>query len=265
MIDKTSKRLFFGFEVNSLWPEQLPEGRIIDEKYRHVTVAFLGSVAEDQITKLTETIPKPDFKVGVCGLFDACLFLPENNPRVVAWHGSVLEEDKIASYHETLVAFLKGKDFSFPDRPFLNHISLARSPFDRKKWEETFISLPFITGALHLYESRGNLTYEPIWSFSVAQPFEEFEHVADIAFRVRGENVQQLYIHAQFALTFECPELIPYLDLETEVNSIEEVIIKLNEIVTHGDREIGTPFKAVSFHGDVIEEEFLTWEMIVDV
>lgn len=67
------------------------------------------------------------------------------------------------------------------------------------------------------------------------------------------------------ALAFECPELVPYLDSEGEVGSLEEVIMKLNEIVTHGDREIGTPFKAVSFHGDVKEEEILTWEMIVDV
>lgn len=261
----SERRLFFGFEVDSPWPDMLPDGRVIKEKARHITVAFLGSVAEDRIEKVCKEIPKPEFKVGMAGTFDACLFLPEKNPRVAAWRGKVLEEDNIVSYHEKLLPFLREQGFSFPHRPFLNHVSIARSPFDQKRWEETFVPLPFVTGDLHLYESKGNLTYEPIWTYEIAKPFEEFEHVADIAFQIRGRNVQQLYIHAQIALVFECPELIPYIDTKTEVNSLEETIIMLNEIVTNGDREIGTPFKAVSFHGNLKEEEFLTWEMIVDV
>lgn len=265
MVDDKSKRLFFGFEVDSPWPEKLPDGRMLKEEDRHVTVAFLGSVAEGRIEKLCREIPKPNFQVGVVGTFDACLFLPENNPRVVAWQGKVLEEDHIANYHDTILPFLKKEGFSFPDRPFLNHMTLARSPFDQKVWKNAFVPLPFITGNLHLYESKGNLTYKPIWTHPIAKPFEEFEHVADIAFRIRGVNVQELYIHAQIALMFECPELTAYLDPNTKVDSLEDAIMKLNEIVTHGDRKIGTPFKAVSFHGNLKEEEFLTWEMIVDV
>jgi hypothetical protein len=40
----------------------------------------------------------------------------------------------------------------------------------------------------------------------------------------------------------------------------------LNEAIARVDEQMGTPFKAVSFHGDIQEEEgVLKWEMIVDV
>ena len=35
-------RLFFGMEIVSPWLEQLPNGRIIETEYRHLTLAFLG-------------------------------------------------------------------------------------------------------------------------------------------------------------------------------------------------------------------------------
>lgn len=259
------KRLFFGFEVAAPWPERLPKGRMLQVGQRHMTVAFLGESSLEKIMGLMDELPKPSFKVGTAGTFDACLFLPENHPRVVAWRGKPLGKDLLTPYSDALTEFFRGTGYRIQERPFLNHTTLARSPFDKGEWEKAFCSLPYITRHLHLYESLGNLNYEPIWSHKLASPFEEFEHVADIAFRIHGEDVKQLYQHAQIALAFECPELASYLDRAGDVGSLEEVIMKLNEIVMHGDREVGTPFKAVSFHGDVKEEEILTWEMIVDV
>ncbi len=259
------KRLFFGFEVHAPWPESLPTGRMPKTNEHHITVAFLGETSHEKILRLLPEIPKPPFKIGIVGAFDGCLFLPENNPRVVAWRGKSFEKDLLASYQKELTTFLKKQNYPLDDRPFLNHTTLARSPFEKDDWEQAFQPLPYFIKALHLYESLGNLTYKPLWTHKLISPFEEFEHVADIGFRIHGESVKQIYLHAQIALTFECPELIPFLDPNTEVSTLEEVIIKLNEIITHGDREIGTPFKAVSFHGELKKEETLTWEMIVDV
>ncbi len=36
------KRLFFGAEVSAPWPKELPQGRVLEEKARHLTLAFLG-------------------------------------------------------------------------------------------------------------------------------------------------------------------------------------------------------------------------------
>lgn len=259
------KRLFFGFEVKAPWPEDLPKGRILQESQRHITVAFLGETSYEKVRELIDEMPKPSFKVGTVGTFDVNLFLPEGHPRVVAWRGNPLGNDFLTPYSDALNDFFRSKEYSIQKRPFLNHTTIARSPFDQNAWEKAFLPLPYMTGDLHLYESAGNLNYKPIWSYPLPAPFEEFEHVADIAFRIHGENVKQLYYHAQIALAFECPDLVPYLDRKEDVQTLEEVIMKLNEIVSRGDREIGTPFKAVSYHGELKEDEILTWEMIVDV
>ena len=264
MSNKAQRRLFYGFEVKAPWPDSFPEGRLIKPQHRHITIAFLGNVEQSMIHSLIQQAPTPHFKISPVGIFIAPLFLPLENPRVVAWKGT-LSEDSLTPYHDTLTSFLKTLGFTFSNRKLLNHTSLARSPFKQNEWTQAFVPLPFIAGDLHLYESLGNLTYQPIWTHPIAPPFEEFEHVADIAFRVRGKNVQQLYIHAQFALAFEYSELLPFLDLQSTVNTLDDVIIKLNELITRSDQKIGTPFKAVSFHGDLIDEDVLTWEMIVDV
>jgi SHS2 domain-containing protein len=99
-------------------------------------------------------------------------------------------------------------------------------------------------------------------------PFEEKEHTADIAFIIRGENFNELYHNAQIALCFYHNKIFPYLQLnQKEKTNIDEVIISLNEIITIIDREIGSPFKAVSFHSNITtsKQNLLQWEMIVDV
>lgn len=51
-----------------------------------------------------------------------------------------------------------------------------------------------------------------------------------------------------------------------EKESIEDIVIDLNELVTEADQKWGCPFKAVSFHGNIQENEELPyWKMIVDV
>ena len=103
--------------------------------------------------------------------------------------------------------------------------------------------------------------------FPTFPPFVEIEHQADIAFHIYGESIYELNLYAQIALAFECPDLIPFLDPQDNRRTLEEVMMGLNEIVTHADREIGTPFKAVSFHGEIEKKEdgTMNWEMIVDV
>jgi len=87
-----------------------------------------------------------------------------------------------------------------------------------------------------------------------------------IAFSIRGNSIEQLHLHAQLALAFKSPQLIPFFTSRLQ-NSLEEVIISLNEMVSSADAEFGSPFKAISFHGTITpdEQNILRWEMIVDV
>ena len=263
------KRLFWAFEVQAPWPEIFPEGRILEERFRHITAACLGNVSQKRVLDLVHEMPRPPpFKVADVGMFEACVSLPPSIQKgnCVAWKGRSMGKDRLTPYVETLTQFFREKGFSIEPRPFLNHVTIARAPFKEEEWKKAFDPLPYRLRGLHLYESLGHLRYRSLWSASFLPPFEPLDHVADLAFEVRGEDVNQLYIHAQVALAFEYPELLPYLDEKGKVETLEGAIIKLNEIVTQADEEIGIPFKALSFHGRLVKKETIfTWKMIVDV
>lgn len=268
-VSEQTKRLFFALEVMAPWPKPLPAGRRLDEGHRHMTVAFLGHTDYARLQPLLTEIPAPPFKVGYVGIFDECLFLPERHPRVVAWHVHWLEgKEALSQYQKQLIAWLQEKEFN-PDarKEFLPHVTLARAPFNPHPWRKAFKTLPMMTAGLHLYESVGGLKYQPIWSFPLLPPFVEIEHTADLAFQIYGENLEQLQLHALMALAFRCPALLDKLAEIPHAESLDDLIIHLNDCVTRLDARRGCPFKAVSFHGEVekIGETVLRWEMIVDV
>ena len=264
-----TKRLFFGLEVAAPWPEKLPSGRILDSIHRHLTLAFLGNVPWQPLEKSLSTTPILPFSVGLVGQFDQLLLLPPSHPHVIAWHVNWGDESSaIAQYQKNLVQWLKGLGYHLDDsRDFLPHVTLCRTPFDKAEWLDQFTILPMMVTNLHLYESLGNLQYNPIWSHPLIRPFEEIEHTADIAFIVRGEDLQQLQRHALTALAFHEPHFMNYLKDLLAVSHLDEIIMNLNKILSKIDLEQGSPFKAVSYHGEIQTDShgILSWEMIVDV
>ncbi|WP_420421100.1 2'-5' RNA ligase family protein [Simkania sp.] len=262
------KRLFFGFEVRCPWPEGFPKARLLDPAHRHLTVAFLGKTSMEKVQNLLPDMPKPPMVLGRVAVFDKCLFLPPKAARVVAYHPQfATEDDPLFAYQKTLTAFLETHGYTFEKRRFLPHVTMGRRPFDREEWENFFAPLPLFYSSLHLYESLGNSQYKSIWSLPLKLPFIEIEHVADIAFHVFGQTEEEVHLNAQMALCFECPSLLKFVQFEKLYNRIEEIVIQLNEMVTKGDQSEGTPFKAVSFHGEMerTKDGLYMWEMIVDV
>ncbi len=265
---ENEKRLFFGAEVAAPWQENYPSGRIISEKNRHLTLAFLGHRFPTELLKKMEQFPKPAFKIGPAGKCDQLLFLPKHEPRTVSYHiGWLEEQEALIAFQKTLLNWLYEAGYTVDQRELLSHVTLARAPFDRKEWEKSFIPIPIYIKAIHLYESIGNLHYESRWEYPLIAPFEEFEHTADIAFRIRGQTLDMLYTHAMLALCFSYPAFTPYFTKQTELHSLEDVIAALNQNVAIMDADIGIPFKAVSYHGEIKKDpnNLLEWEMIVDV
>jgi 2'-5' RNA ligase len=263
------ERLFFGAEVKAAWPKELPQGRVLDEEERHMTLAFLGSCSLQQLGQLLPEIPLPKFQIGPSGKCDKILFLPKHHPHVVAGYIDWLNQGALfLKFQKELTHWLKSHDYPTEEREFLPHVTIARSPFSAAEWKEIKEEFPLFISAIHLYESVGNLTYVPRWTHAFHAPFEELDHTADIAFEIFGENLHDLHLHAELALSFKYPPLLPYITTEPFLeNSLDEIIISLNDLVTRADQEIGTPFKAVSFHGELIKKEgkLFQWEMIVDV
>jgi 2'-5' RNA ligase len=263
------KRLFFAFKVNMPWPSPLPHARLLDENVRHMTVAFLGQTDFSKLEPLLSTLPLPIFKVGQTGATDQILFLPERHPHVVAWHASDGNQMySLANYAQQLIEWLLQHDFS-PDtrHPFLPHITLGRAPFDRHAWQKAFVPLPLVVDSLHLFESQGQLHYQPVWSQFFKEPFLEIEHTADIAFHIRGESITQLFNNALTALAFKYPILLKFNSEASQISDIDDIIMALNRIISLADSVVGCPFKAISYHGEIEKEAdgVLHWEMIVDV
>jgi hypothetical protein len=120
---------------------------------------------------------------------------------------------------------------------------------------------PFSSHKVHLMEDNRS-----IWSTAFPAPFEEIDHIADIAFKVRGETLEQIHYHALIALSFHEPQLLPFIPQERTSPDLDSIIIHLNDLVTRVDIEEGCAFKAVSFHGNVDDRKgYLEWEMIIDV
>lgn len=264
------KRLFFGMDIHAPWPEKYPGGRVLEVEHRHMTLAFLGLVDYEKLQRQLPSFPPPSFTVGMVGKFDQSLFLPPRHPRVVAWHVKWLENSiAFDTFLNALFDWLEKGGFApAKKREFNAHLTICRGPFIVHEWKKAFSPLPLMATSIHLYESLGHSKYSSCWKHPLALPFEELEHTGDIAFKVKGETISQLFSHAQVALAFIFPPLLSFLgSAEASFNSLDEVIMELNEIVTRSDIELGVPFKGVSYHGEVCEEEdkTLTWEMIVDV
>lgn len=260
------KRLFFGLEIFSPWPKRLPRGRAMPEESRHLTLAFIGQCDASKLEPILDHFPLNNLRLGFCGFFDDLLFLPPKKPRVVCWHPTFLSRaDRLFSWQGAIADWLRGAGYSIDTRPFLPHVTLARSPFQMKQWETAFYPLPFCGFRVHLYESVGHLRYVPLWSSALLPPFEEIAHTADQAFLIRGESLNDLYEHAFTALAFEFPEFLAFRS-QDEVGSLNEVIALLNHCLATADTEVGAPFKAVCYSGEMTEKEgFIEWEMIVDV
>lgn len=267
MKDETQKRVFFAFEVNAPWPSQYPKGRNVDLHCRHLTLAFLGNVDYPALEGILTEFPKPPFTVGPVGHFDKCLSLPKRHPHVIAWNVKWgTGEDLFNEYQLQIAEWLRSHQYKIDERPFLSHVTIARSPFDEEKWFSAFSPLPVAVMGLHLYESVGNLSYKPLWTYPLVPPFQEFDHTADIAFLISGKTIEHLHENANTALAFKYPPLLKYMASINIQTELPEVVIALNQLISQADSEIGCPLKAVSFHGDIKEKEnILQWEMIVDV
>jgi 2'-5' RNA ligase len=263
-MNHSTKRLFFGAEVQAPWPDTFPPGRLLAPQCRHLTLAFLGNIEYAPLEQRLVEIPTPTFKVGQTGYFDRCLLLPPQHSRVVAWHVNWFESE-ILSFQQQLAMWLRQEGYSIEERPFLSHVTLARSPFDTVAWSNAFVPLPMMTTGIHLYESLGNSTYKPIWTLPLVAPIEELDHTTDIAFRLSASSLSTLQLHAQVALAFKFSPLLNYFPTNSDSDSLEDIVIALNDMIANADSEQRCPFKAVSFCGDIVEKgDLLQWEMIVD-
>lgn len=267
--EEQGANVFLGMEVIAPWPYHFPNGRLIPESARHFTLAFLGPIDIGALLEHIPFLPKLKIPLGFCGVLPEVLFLPERHPHVVAYGVHIFHhEPQLLRYQHECVEWLNTIGFppAHPERAWLNHVTIARAPFDEKGWRREFKPLPFISHRLHVYRSTGNLHYEPQWSYVLTPPFEEIPHTADVAYLIRGENFAMLKSHAEVALSFRFPNLFEYFDEYRGLDRVEQLVQHLNRGVAKADAKEGVGVKSVSMSGEVEERGgVLEWRMIVDV
>lgn len=255
------KRLFIAMEIQAPWPEEYPGGRVLLEANRHLTLAFLGNTSFAAIEKALPSFPKPPFSLGLAGIFSKPLFLSN----VAAWQIDWWEEEAaLLQYRQAIVSWLEKIPIRIQGE-FLSHVTIARKPTELEVWKRTFTPLPCFAKDVVVFESLGHSTYAPLWRLPLLAPFEPVEHMADVAFLIRGHDLEQLYTHAWLALSFFEPILCGYF-APAKPNSLRELVSFLNKQIAHVDIEVGCPLKAVSHHGTLVENgNIIEWEMIADV
>ena len=98
----------------------------IREENMHLTVRFIGEVAEDRVAAVTEALTPPlpvppfDLTLGECGAFPS-----PSRPRVF-WIGLSRGSDELRQVHDDLNRRLRPLGFEPEDRPFSAHLTLAR-------------------------------------------------------------------------------------------------------------------------------------------
>lgn len=216
-----------------------------------MTLVFLGN---EEIHDFIE----PDWTLPPLGILERWIFLPEETPRVVAGVPIFLEgEDELLAYQKKLAGHLK--------EPFTPHVSVSRGPFDRQAWEKFPCQIPFFVSGVALYKSLGYSKYEILFEKKSLAPFEEIEHTADIAYKIRGENFTQLALHATLALACKYPAFTKYLKKVPQMHSVSEIVKLLNQWIAEIDISEGINLKAVSYHAAMSDNKILEWTMVVDV
>ncbi|MDF2550336.1 MAG: putative 2,5 ligase [Chlamydiales bacterium] len=259
--------LFFGFSIQ-MPPEtdlsEWPKARLLNLEERHLTLAFLGQVDARKLLEQIDQIPPPPFKIGMGGLFNCFLPLPPKRPRALTWEVAPFAKEALFLFQSNLQDHLKGMGYKMDDHPFLPHVTLARTPADLAAWQRQFRPTPLFLKGFHLYQSLGDLRYTPLWTAPLLPPFDVIDHTADEAFLIRGENLTELYQNAHLAIAFSYPPFAKYIKTPS-LTHLDDVIRTLNASLSELDREEGSPFKAVSYHGSIATHSTLTWEMIIDV
>lgn len=133
----------------------------VDPFRMHVTLVFLGEVADAQVPGIVEvlssSIDAPRFAITFQGLG---VFPPRGAPRVL-WLAVSQGAEALAAVHRHVVGRLERLEWTLEDRPFQPHVTLARwrdsRPSDRASALGLAIDDPVATvdiASVTLYQSR---------------------------------------------------------------------------------------------------------------
>lgn len=261
-----TKRVFLAFEVHSPWPKILPQGRILKEEARHLTIAFIGDIHYASLENILNSFPPPKILVGMSGKFDHCLFLPKKKPNVVSWH---IEWDDhhfdLAIYKQELINWLTEHQIPIKhyNEIFLPHVTLSRRPFQFHEWRKAFQVLPLYIKDIHLYESKSGLNYTPLWTWPLLAPFEVIKVHEGLILSIRGEKLTSLFKHCISAIAFFYPSILSKNSSPMQFQHFGELFPFLEKILKKArEKDPKLPTRLFEIGAPALKEDhLLTWEI----
>jgi 2'-5' RNA ligase len=107
--------------------ERLPRARWVEPEKLHLTLLFLGQIADDQVPNLGAALreafakhPPMTLRLSGGGTF------PPKRPARVAWVGMEAPEELAAVQADAVAAAVNAVGFEPEARPFTSHVTLAR-------------------------------------------------------------------------------------------------------------------------------------------
>ncbi len=145
----------------------LPSARWVELAHLHLTLLFLGAVADERVAELTAALardcaPRRPFTLRLAGGGT----FPPRRPARVAWLGVDTALHELAALQAGIAAAadaaLTGSGYEPEDRPYFPHVTLARCPVPwprsaAERFAESFagpLGEPFAVGRAVLVESR---------------------------------------------------------------------------------------------------------------
>ena len=141
----------------------MEEGRLTQKENLHITVVFLGEVAENRIGLIKETmnrIQESPFLLQMKGLGR---FSKKGGD---LWYREVSLDSALLRIYDILSRELKRNGFQIEDRRFSPHITIARQVKCKKKQEISFTDVMQPVDSLSLMKSeqiKGKMVYTPIY------------------------------------------------------------------------------------------------------
>lgn len=262
MADQDIKRLLFGFEALAPWPDVLPDEKTLKARKRHLTLLFFGNTSYKKMYQHIRYMPKPFFRLGPVAVADSFLSLPHRSSNVLTWHVESFGENLIDEYQRVIFDYFEEKGYPLEGKKFIKHITLGKNGSIIQEIKKNFHPLPLCFLNLHLYEKHQDEHYEPIWTYDLLPPFEEVE---EGHFFIHGESFQQLFLNAQIALAFKCPEFVPFLDQTYQVRNLQDGGVRLTTLINQAYRAVKLPIKKAIFPDGGYERNGLaTWDLFVE-
>lgn len=144
--------------LNSLLPEN-PGWKKVLPKQIHLTLRFIGSMSEPEVSKLTSELKKVEFRPFKLSLGEIGFFPKDESPRVI-WMGIKEPEElnRLQKSVDDIVTEVTGKSSEYRFRPHITLARIKKSDISRqmilKKIKSLVMDQSFEVKRFHLIKSE---------------------------------------------------------------------------------------------------------------